>query len=82
MSKESFEPGVWSIITEKNMIEISPGDIVAVHNGHEYHKVTVTQHDLNLGTVSNGLHNERVHLNSMNYGYVNFFKKKEPSYEM
>lgn len=55
----------WKVI-EKDTV-LRPGDVVLVNNGYESIERTLTEHDIELGSVSNGLHNERAFLYHPSY---------------
>lgn len=49
--------------------ELVVGDTVQVHNGYGWTKATLTEHDLRLCSVPNGMHSERASLTDASYGF-------------
>jgi hypothetical protein len=53
----------------RSLGDLSVGDTVRSHNGYEFFESDVSEFDLEMRSVSNGLHNERASLVGMNFNY-------------
>jgi hypothetical protein len=52
-----------------NIWDLKPGDAVKAHNGYETFVDVVDEFDLEMGSIPNGLHNERASLTSPSFDF-------------
>ena len=61
----------------ESMYDLRPGDIVKVSNGYEVIEVELSAFDIEMRSVSNGLHNERARLDSASFGVFPTFHRPQ-----